>query len=82
MTATLGQLVDVRSQVAEELRRFYETTIETLDRTPWYRNGHVIRASQIAIPARVLKEDSRPRQRPHGEEEREDDGTVRSLTPR
>jgi hypothetical protein len=60
MTATLEQLVNVRSQVAEDLQRYYERLIDTLDLTPWHRRGNLIRASEVAIPARVLKEETKP----------------------
>ena len=49
--------VQVRSQLAGDLQGYYETLIDTLDCTPWYRQGTVIQASMVAIPARVLKEE-------------------------
>ncbi len=73
MSASLEQLVLVRSQLAEDLRGYYETLIDTLDRTPWYRQGRMIRASTVAIPARVLKEETKPPPRPMRERESDDD---------
>jgi hypothetical protein len=61
MSASLDKIVEVRSQLAEDLQGYYETFISALDRTPWFRNGTPIRASQIAVPARVLKEEIRVR---------------------
>lgn len=59
MPATLEQLIAVRSQLAEGLRSYYETLINLLDRTPWYRQGKLIQASSVAIPIR--KEAKPPR---------------------
>ncbi|MFQ5880529.1 MAG: NACHT domain-containing protein, partial [Dehalococcoidia bacterium] len=70
MTTTLEQLVNVRSQLAEDLRGYYEALINALDRTPWYRAGQLMRASQVAIPARVLKEETAPPATPWGDDER------------
>ena len=79
VAATLEDLVKARSQAAVELRRYYETVIDRLDRTPWHRGGQMIRASSIAVPARVLKKDARTppersRERPgaSGREDRAD----------
>ncbi len=55
MGATLANLAKVRSQLAIDIRVYYETLISTLDVTPWYRKGQVIRARSIEIPAQVLK---------------------------
>jgi hypothetical protein len=60
MVATLEHLVAVRSQLAEELRDYFSQLVETLDRTPWFRAGEIIRASEIVIPPRVFKVDTTP----------------------
>ena len=71
MPATLQKLIKkARSQLAEELRCYYRRLIHSLDRTPWYRNGQSIPASAVAIPIRVLKEETR---RPERLWDRDDD---------
>lgn len=60
MGATLANLVKVRSRLAIDIRDYYEALISTLDVTPWYREGQVIRARDIAIPAQVLKRAPKP----------------------
>jgi tetratricopeptide (TPR) repeat protein len=54
MTATLEQLVKVRSQLAEDLLVYYATLIDGLDRTSWHRQDRIIRATNVAITARIL----------------------------
>jgi hypothetical protein len=78
MPATLEKLVKVRSQVAEDLKHYYERLIDALDRTPWHRRGNLIRASEVAIPARVLKEETRP---PRAPMSRRDSETARDKEP-
>ncbi len=59
MGTTLAQLVSIRSRTAEALEQYYRSLLERLDRTPWYRDDAFVCASDIAIPAQVLKEDTR-----------------------
>jgi transcriptional regulator with XRE-family HTH domain len=49
------QLIDVRSSLVEEIRTYYRA-LDRLDRTPWYQGGRMIRATDVAIPVRVLKD--------------------------
>ena len=55
--ATLEQLIGVRSQLAEQMGEYCRLVIAKLDGMPWYRAGQPLRASDVAIPARVLKEE-------------------------
>ncbi len=57
---TVAGALPVAAGLIQELIEYYERLIESLDRTPWYRRGELIRVSQVAIPVRVLKEDTRP----------------------
>jgi hypothetical protein len=84
MTATLQRLVTVRSQLAAQLEDYYHALIDRLDRTPWHRQGRRIKASEVEVPARVLKQQTR-REREDEEDRRRrrrDDGidpTVAAL---
>src|SRR5262245_61342882 len=60
MAAKLEQLVKVYSQLVDDLLAYHEALIDHLDRAPWSRQKQFIRASEIAIPARVLKEEIKP----------------------
>jgi len=73
MSATLAELVSARSQLAEAVARYYRSLIDKVDGTPWYRAGVQIRASAMAIPARVLKEDTRPPRQPGPGRERDEE---------
>lgn len=57
-TTTLEKLAKVGSQLVRDMLAYYEALIDHLDRAPWPRQKQFIRASEIAIPARVLKEGS------------------------
>ncbi len=81
MPARLAQLVGVRSQMAEALHHYYRAVIERLDRTPWFRGGEAVRASRIAVPARVLKEDTRPGPERPGHRPGEDERGDRAERP-
>src|ERR1041384_6075972 len=59
MTAYLRQLVEVRSQLAEEICQYCTRLVEKLEGTPWFREGQRIRASDLAVPVRVFKESTR-----------------------
>src|SRR5207249_3372715 len=61
MPTTLAQLITVRSQLAEEICRYCTRLIDKLDHTPWFRQEKNIRASDVAVPVRVLKESTRPK---------------------
>jgi HEAT repeat protein len=74
MSATLEQVVTVRSQLALAIEEYYRKLIEKADRTPWFRAGERISASAVAIPARVLKEAMRPRREPGARGERDVEG--------
>ena len=60
MSPTVEQLIGIRSSLAEAIEKYYLAVIEKAERTPW---GTQVRASAIEIPARVLKENTRPRAR-------------------
>jgi HEAT repeat protein len=57
MPATIAQLVNIRSTLAESIAHYYQAVIANLDRTPWSHldSNEKIPASQVAIPARVVK---------------------------
>jgi hypothetical protein len=55
MGATVADLMAVRSTLACQLECYYSTLIDWVDKTPWYKDGVGIRASSLAIPARVIK---------------------------
>src|SRR5437867_10962809 len=77
MAATVAQLIPVRSQLAEEICRYCTLLIDKLDRTRWFRQGKLIRASDVAVPVRVLKESTRPEPPPSERQRAEDDSTNR-----
>jgi len=54
MTATLEQLVKVRSQLAEGVMRYLTQLGTNLDRINWSCGGGLIKASDIAIEPFVL----------------------------
>src|SRR5437763_275748 len=56
----LQQLLQVRSQLAEDVLGYYEALIAQRDATPWRRAGVQIAASTIAVRARVLKREAGP----------------------
>ena len=57
----------VRSALADDLKVYYEAVMDRLDVTRWpSRDGGFVRASAIAIPARVLKEETRAPARERG----------------
>jgi hypothetical protein len=70
MSGTVQQLVNVRSSLAETIEKYYLALIEKAEHTPW---GTGVRASAIEIPARVLKEDTRPERERRSKREREED---------
>ncbi|MGH8549927.1 MAG: NACHT domain-containing protein [Methylococcales bacterium] len=57
--ATLSQLVDIKSQLAEDLLRYYASLITNLDAMPWYRDDLPISLREVQIRRRVFKEDTR-----------------------
>ena len=67
MSTSLDFLVTLRSRHAEELRDYLAKVIATADRTPWSRQGTPVRASDIAVPIRIVTEDRTP------EKDREED---------
>jgi HEAT repeat protein len=72
MSATVKQLVAVRSSLTEAIKGYYKALIKEADRTPWHRKrGVSVSASAIAIRARVLKEDTRPKREPSPESDRD-----------
>ena len=77
MAATLAHLVTIRSQLAEEICLYCTRLIDTLDRTPWFRQGKNIRASDVAVPVRVLKESTGPEPSRSERERTEDDSPNR-----
>jgi tetratricopeptide (TPR) repeat protein len=56
MSATLARLLSCRSQFAEELEAYYQALVKCFDSTPWSQHGKQIRASDVAVPVRVLTE--------------------------
>jgi HEAT repeat protein len=80
MTATLGQLVRIRSIYAEEVMAFLRHLAEALDATPWVRKGGTrIRASDIAVELFVLTKATRGEDR---RRRREGEGEARVGEPR
>jgi hypothetical protein len=71
MSATVQHLVTVRSSLAEAIECHDRPLITKADHTPWYRAGKRIRASAVAVPARMLKEEMRPRRDREIEESRQ-----------
>lgn len=59
LNASLERLTAVRSRLAEDLQSYYAAVIDKLDRAPWHRNGSPIQVSKVAIPVRVLKEETK-----------------------
>jgi hypothetical protein len=73
MHATLAQLTQVRSQLAEEIYRYCTRLIDKIDRTPWFRQGKNMPASEVAVPVRVFKESKRPERSRFGPERADKD---------
>jgi predicted NACHT family NTPase len=68
MAATVAQLVSERSELANSLFGYYETVIDKVGTTPWYRpvvgkpnETEAVHVSRVAIPVRVLKKVLKPR---------------------
>ncbi len=80
MPATVAQLVDERSTLAKSITEYYKAVIANLDRTPWAHHGaeEKIRASQVAVPAQVIRQVERERRE---RKEREDDERLRHMDP-
>jgi HEAT repeat protein len=66
----LESLIGLRSWLADDVEGYLRDLVEAHEGTPWYRDGRPIHAIEVAIPARVLKEETRiPGQpRPEGED--------------
>jgi HEAT repeat protein len=74
MAATLDQLCEVRSQLAEEVLGFLHHLSGLLEATPWVRRGgERIGVTEIAIEPTVLTKEERPHRLPlkQGRNERE-----------
>jgi hypothetical protein len=86
MPATVKELCEKRSALAESIGQYYKAVIANLDRTPWSHRGseEKIPASQVAVPARVIRKitDQERRERERREsKEREDDERRRRMDP-
>ena len=73
MAATLAQLVDVRSQLAEAILDYLTRLADKLDQTQWSRGGEWIKAGEIAVEQFVL---TRKRLRPSRSEKEREGGDV------
>ena len=73
MDEARAQLVEIPPLLAESISQFYDAVIANLDRTPWshHGSGEKIPASQVAVPARVIKQVTERERRER--KEREDD---------
>src|ERR1700683_117150 len=86
MPATVEELCEKRSALAELIGQYYSAVIANLDRTPWSHRGsqEKIPASQVAIPARVIRQitDQERRERERREStEREDEDRRQRMDP-
>jgi hypothetical protein len=81
MPATIAELAEKRSTLAESIAKYYNAVIANLDRTPWSHHGaeEKISASQVAVPARVIRKVTERERRER--KEREDDEPFRRMDP-
>jgi hypothetical protein len=54
MPNALDRLVDQRSRLAEDVRSYYLSLIDRLDRTPWLRRGRLARPGEVGVPISVI----------------------------
>lgn len=60
MSATLSQLVSLRSQLTEQVEDYCVRLIKELNQIPWLRQSTRTAASATAVPVRIFKESTRP----------------------